>query len=402
MTGALILAAAVAAAPLDTPWKRHTIDASSRGADGVRLADLDGDGLLDVVTGWEEGGVIRVCLNPGPKGARGPWPGVTVGRVASPEDAVMVDLDGDGRLDVVSSCEGRTQGMFVHWGPKDRDKLLDPGAWRTEPIPAAQDKTRWMFALPVPTRAGKGFDLVVGSKQPGAMIGWLHSPEDPRRLDRWRLRAVCQAGWIMSLVAADLDGDGDPDVVASDRKGPGRRVLWLENPGPGRGAAAWKAHTLGAAGEEVMFLDVADVEGDGRRDVLVAVKPRAIVWLRQPAEKDGDWTGQRIDYGDRFGTAKAVRAGDVDGDGRTDLVVTCEGAKGPLSGIFWLQRKGAGPEAPWTARDIGGPEGAKYDLVELLDLDGDGDLDALTCEERDNLGVVWYENGGEWGRSKDE
>ena len=37
-------------------------------------------------------------------------------------------------------------------------------------------------------------------------------------------------------------------------------------------------------------------------------------------------------------------------------------------------------------------QGSKYDLVELIDLDDDGDLDVLTCEENVNLGVIWYEN----------
>ena len=36
--------------------------------------------------------------------------------------------------------------------------------------------------------------------------------------------------------------------------------------------------------------------------------------------------------------------------------------------------------------------GVKFDLVQLLDIDRDGDLDILTCEERDGLGVLWYEN----------
>ena len=50
---ALLLVAG--AAPADPAWERHTIDSSSRGADGVRLADANGDGLLDITTGWEEG-----------------------------------------------------------------------------------------------------------------------------------------------------------------------------------------------------------------------------------------------------------------------------------------------------------------------------------------------------------
>lgn len=62
------------------PWPRHTIDESSRGADGVRLADVNGDGLLDIATGWEEGGVIRAYLHPGSKLVKQKWPAVTVGK----------------------------------------------------------------------------------------------------------------------------------------------------------------------------------------------------------------------------------------------------------------------------------------------------------------------------------
>ena len=42
-------------APSLKNWKRHVIDDSSRGADGTRLADINGDGLPDIATGWEQG-----------------------------------------------------------------------------------------------------------------------------------------------------------------------------------------------------------------------------------------------------------------------------------------------------------------------------------------------------------
>ena len=41
---------------------------------------------------------------------------------------------------------------------------------------------------------------------------------------------------------------------------------------------------------------------------------------------------------------------------------------------------------------LSGSDGTKHDLVALVDLDGDGDLDAITTEEVNNLGVIWYEN----------
>ena len=51
----------------------------------------------------------------------------------------------------------------------------------------------------------------------------------------------------------------------------------------------------------------------------------------------------------------------------------------------------------WTWNDVSGLEGYKFDRIELLDLDGDGDLDVITCEENfgensEGLGVIWYEN----------
>ena len=49
----------------DEPWALHTIDNTSKGADGIRLEDVNGDGLLDIATGWEEGGVVRAYVHPG-------------------------------------------------------------------------------------------------------------------------------------------------------------------------------------------------------------------------------------------------------------------------------------------------------------------------------------------------
>ncbi|MHC4642750.1 MAG: hypothetical protein ACYS32_13990, partial [Planctomycetota bacterium] len=101
------------------PWKLNIIDDSSSGADGVKLADVDNDRLMDITTGWEEGGITRVYLHPGYEDANQRWPAVTVGQTPNVEDAVFVDLDNDGAVDVVSSCEGETKKLLVNWAPAD-------------------------------------------------------------------------------------------------------------------------------------------------------------------------------------------------------------------------------------------------------------------------------------------
>ena len=389
------------------PWPRHVIDNSSRGADGVRLADVNADGRPDIVTGWEEGGVTRVYLNPGPAKANQKWPAVTVGKTPSVEDAVFSDLDGDGATDVVTCCEGKTRAMFVHWAPKDTSRYLMPDAWKTEAIPASKGIMMWMFCFPAQIDGERGIDLVAAGKGGGAQLGWFEAPENPRDLAAWTWHPILGVGWIMSLVLFDMDDDGDRDILATDRKGKTSGCFWLENPGPGPALAKpWPRHDVGGAGREVMFLTQADLDGDGRRDVLVAAKPRDILFLRRASADGKAWQPHTIRIPETAGTTKAVTVGDIDLNGRPDVVFTCEGAKGNLSGVMWLscrRKKVPGAfsakrylepfsDAEWDAHDISGPEGVKYDLVELVDLDADGDLDVLTCEESANLGLIWYEN----------
>jgi len=379
----------------ERPWPRHTIDDSSRGADGVRLADVSGDSHVDIVTGWEEGGVTRVYLNPGPAKAKTTWPAVTVGKTPNVEDAVFCDLDNDGATDVLSCCEGRTRTVFVHWAPKEPGRTLDPKAWTTEPLPASAGRMMWMFAVPFPVDRRHGIDFVAAGKGKGADIGWFESPANPRDLAAWTWHPLQKVGWIMSLRTADVNQDGFADILVSDRKGPTRGVFWLEHPGPDADLArpeAWRRYDIGGGGREVMFLDVADLDGDGLHDVVVATKPRDILFLRCLSRDALKWEMHTIRMPDTAGTAKAVAVGDIDADGKMDLVFSCEGAGPPRSGVMWLSRRDSPTVGRWQAHDISGPEGVKFDRIELLDLDGDGDLDVLTCEERAGLGVIWYEN----------
>ena len=93
-----------------------------------------------------------------------------------------------------------------------------------------------------------------------------------------------------------------------------------------------------------------------------------------------------------LGLGKAVAAGDIDLDGKLDIVFSCGMAKEDKHGVMWIAYDQRPTESRWTGHTISGPLGVKFDLVKLIDLDGDGDLDVLTCEEVDNLGVFWYEN----------
>jgi len=392
----LLLVASGAAAP--ALWKRHIIDNSSQGADGVRLADVNGDGLLDITTGWEQGGTVRVYLNPGFTRSRAKWPAVTVGAAPNVEDAVFVDLDGDGAVDVVSSAEGGTRTLFAHWAPREKERYLDPKAWTTAAFPALQGKAKWMFCAPAQLDDRHGGDLIVGSKasQPGgAEIGWLEAPANPRDLGAWHWHPLRTAGWIMGIEAVDMDGDGDLDIVFSNRfDGARSGCYWLENPGPGEAQTRpWKEHPIGVIGQDALFFSLADLDGDGLRDICVVThgEGRGIYFLRRLDRTGTKWAERKIELPLDSTETKAVAVGDVDLDGRLDLVVSFVHAKGKAA-LRWWSHDGNPFTGGWTMHELSGVDGVKHDIVALVDLDGDGDLDAITTEEVTNLGVIWYEN----------
>ena len=152
---------------------------------------------------------------------------------------------------------------------------------------------------------------------------------------------------------------------------------------------------IGGRGREVMFAALADLDRDGLQDVLVAAKPAEVLLLRRLDATGQRWAESTVAFPEDMGTAKGIAAGDIDADGRLDIVISCEGATPPRSGVKWLAYRDATFGPNWQGHEISGPAGIKFDRIELLDLDADGDLDVLTCEERHDsrgLGVIWYEN----------
>ena len=68
------------------------------GSQSIAVGDFNNDGLPDVVTGWEESGLVRLYVNPGPQQCKSAWPVATIATAASPEDAVILRPRGGATL----------------------------------------------------------------------------------------------------------------------------------------------------------------------------------------------------------------------------------------------------------------------------------------------------------------
>jgi len=363
-------------------WQVHIIDNEQQGADGVRLADVNNDQLLDIASGWEEAGETRVYIHPGWEKVNEPWPKVMVGKSGKVEDAVFADLDEDGSVDVVSSSESRR--IFVHWAPQDSKKYLDKESWQTQVLPSSKGVQKWMIAVPFQIDGKNGIDLLAAGK--GEQVVWFESPKTPRDLSQWKMHVISnKGGWTMGLKSVDMDGDGDNDVLLGIRRGnPG--VKWLENPGPGQKQKNfWQVHDVGlqGQGQGAGFVEAVDLDGDGFLDVIAPAMEKAAIMIYRGLNRNSTkW--QTIEIPMPKSRNKGVAVGDIDLDGRTDVVITHE-----FGDVVWLSLDGEIGAGHWTYNKV--YSGGKLDDIELYDVDGDGDLDMITTDEK-GLQVIWIEN----------
>lgn len=143
----------------------------------------------------------------------------------------------------------------------------------------------------------------------------------------------------------------------------------------------------GSAPSDMHTKSVGDLDGDGRSDLLVAGTGGAIVWY-EDATAPGTWTRHTLANGGGGWSTDAELA-DLDGDGDTDLVIS---DWFQAQRIVWFENLGAANG--FALRPIGGPRA--HDM-ELADFDGDGDLDVVTRQQLGQGGVLefWQQGPGQ-------
>jgi hypothetical protein len=147
-----------------------------------------------------------------------------------------------------------------------------------------------------------------------------------------------------------------------------------------------------------MFMAMADMDSDGQEEAVVAERSSQTIRIYKRLDEKGlKWQEQIIPLPATTGSAKSVEVGDLNQDGIRDLIISTNTNGQAKYGLIWLDGKRIKDAQATDFLEISDAHNAKYDKVELVDMDGDDDLDILICEENfgdrsEGLGVVWYEN----------
>lgn len=187
---------------------------------------------------------------------------------------------------------------------------------------------------------------------------------------------------VNQLTSADMDGDGDLDIVMCQGVDAAfgvnwDRVVWIDNDGTANFGAT-RTVDPGSAGDVPRRADAADVDGDGDVDLVVAYagSDELVCW-KNPGAGTGSWTftvlrSNALSWDAQFG--------DVDGDGKLDVVATHGSGE-----VACYAGDGAGGFASQQVIGTAGPDAGP---VALTDVDGDGDLDVFAGPREGVPGVT--------------
>ncbi len=413
-------------------WQEHLVDDAEildfvlSGGDGLVMTDIDNDGFIDIVSVHESDssydsanftpgfeappeGYVRIAF-----GSADPtqWHNITVAKeldAAAPEDAAVADMNGDGYMDILIAAELSHVLYLQNPGPDARNT-----EWPRLKLPMTVGRGSYIrvFAADLD---GDGVPEVIapnkGAQIPGPEDFAVSNPVsifkvagDPLNGDNWQEIELGRYSIPQNSEPVDLDGDGDIDIVIGTRGED--RLVWFDNPGDGSLNFIERAIGINGARMGGFNLEYADLNGDGRLDIIgagVGAVGNGLVWIEQPARKGDAWNARYIGTFAPDGIT-GLETADINGDGHMDVFVgsysrgerESDDANAqltdPLGRLGWFQNSGvAGAE--WIRHDVSRRKRGMFDKFIAHDMDGDGDVDFVGTRGNSYPydGVFWLE-----------
>jgi hypothetical protein len=349
------------------PQTLHTYPAGSFWPSQLTFPnDIDGDSDADIVTSTRIGGTIWWLENDG--GDDPSFTAHTVDRTGATRAVFSADINGDGYQDLLAGSSGDGSGE-LRWYKSDGEP--DP-SFTKYVIPTSHDD--FYIALAADLDGDADLDIVAGGPFYGSTGGmfWFENQggESPSFVEHPLNSSA--TNWPNTAQAADMDNDGDLDIVMGDL-GRGNGIFLYEN----NGAAdpAFTRHLISQVdGSGVHSVHIDDIDADGDKDVLAAQHDYLVL-----LENDG---GGGLSFTETFLIEDRksfwfVNTADLDNDGDTDILASQPDGVDGKGRFVWHESDGAADPVFTYHLIAQTPAKMVGNNIHSADFDGDGDIDVL-------------------------
>lgn len=341
------------------------VDSPTKSPTSVLTADIDGDGDIDIISrSYNERGVLWFENIEEEGRFEGP---LTINNIKLPESIAIADIDGDDDPDIISASP-TPEGIVWH---ENIDGLGD----------FVEEQTIYQGIDDTPTFVhsadldGDGdMDIISASYYQGR-LAWYENVDGLGSFGPQLIISNDFLG-IRYAYSADMDGDGDIDVLSASLLD--GKIFWFRNDGEGNFSEG-SVISLVVSGNIIYPINLvaADLDGDGDMDILSGPTENSEPGWYENEDGLGSFGPQQSISGQGW-QLRTVHASDIDGDGDLDVLST---AGGDVNLVWYENENGLGDFGsqqiiPNSLRDLR--------WASIVDIDGDSDVDILSCSAYDN------------------
>jgi hypothetical protein len=393
-------------------WTAADIATSANRARSVFAADMDGDGDMDILSASYNDDTIAWYENDG--NANPTWTAADIATSADGAISVFAaDMDGDGDMDILSAS---AVDNTIAWYETALAFTLTSSTPATASNTVSLDSNITLtFDSPVKTSTLNASNIVITGINTGIISGTFSGggttsvvfnpttdfkpgevitvtltsalentsggPLNPPQTFSFTTRNAAtpsptftaadiatSADGVRSVFAADMDGDGDMDILSASQIDD--TIAWYEN--DGNANPTFTAVDVATSADGAFSVFAADMDGDGDMDIVSAsLLDDTIAWYENDGNANPTWTA--ADIATSADSARSVFAADMDGDGDMDILSASQIDKT----IAWYENDGnANPT--WTAADVATSADGAFSVF-AADMDGDGDMDIVSA-----------------------